>query len=79
MSYFSARNLLTTMGGGGPVLDGLQCEAQKPLVMMVSLAVAAELGLTQPVQQDRSCRGLSPLTPVTPQSGVALSHLRFRR
>ena len=50
MSYFSTRNLLATLGGGGPALDDLQYEAQKPLVMMVSLAVAAQLDLTQPVQ-----------------------------
>ena len=50
VSYFSTRNLLATLRGGGPVLDDLQCAAQKPLVMMVSLAVAAQLGLTQPVQ-----------------------------
>ena len=50
VSYFSTHNLLATLGGGGPVLDDLQCAAQKPLVMMVSFAVAAQLGLTQPVQ-----------------------------
>ena len=50
VSYFSTRNILATRRGGGSVLDDPQCAAQKPLVMMVSLAVAAQLGLTQPVQ-----------------------------
>ena len=67
MSYFSTHNLLTTLGGDGPALDDLQYEAQKPLVMMVSLPVAAQQDLTLPVPLDWSCRGLSPLTPVTPR------------
>jgi len=50
VSYFSTRNLLATLTGGDHALDDLQCVAQKLLVMMVSLAVAAQLGLTQPVQ-----------------------------
>ena len=50
VSYFSAYNLLTTLVGGGLALDDVQCAAQKPLVMMVSFSVAAQLGLTQPVQ-----------------------------
>ena len=49
VSYFSTRIFLATPGGGGPAQDDLQCAGQK-LLVMISLAVAAQLGLTQPFQ-----------------------------